>query len=75
MAAGSIDSKIATYEASMNVSNNEKGMDTYFFIRDNSGDTETPMGISIDKQYEDGFSKVTNKLVPNGNKKFIIMQT
>lgn len=65
----SIDSKIATYEASMNVSNNEKGMDTYFFIRDNSGNTETPMGITIDKQYEDGFSKVTNKLVPNGNKK------
>ena len=34
------------------------------------------MGISIDKQYEDGFSKVTNKLVPNGNKKSedIIMQ-
>ena len=30
----SIDSKIATYEASMNGSNNEKG-DTYFFIRDN----------------------------------------
>ena len=23
----------------------------------------------LNKQYEDGFSKVTNKLVPNGNKK------